>query len=57
MVQWLRLYTFNAEGMGSIPGQETKIPHAVWFSEKNCSPITKATRKQGTKFLKRREIL
>ena len=29
-VQWLRLCTPNAGGMGSIPGQGTKIPHATW---------------------------
>ena len=23
----------NAEGVGSIPGQETKIPHAAWCSQ------------------------
>ena len=28
VVQWLRPCTSNAEGMGSIPGQETKIPLA-----------------------------
>ena len=26
-VQWLKRHTPNAGGMGSIPGQETKIPH------------------------------
>ena len=26
VVQWLRLCAFPAEGMGSIPGQGTKIP-------------------------------
>ena len=34
MVQWLRLCTFNAEGMGSIPGQGTKIPHVTWCGQK-----------------------
>ena len=29
MVWWLRLCTSNVEGSGSIPGQETKVPHAV----------------------------
>ena len=30
-VQWLRLHTSNAGGVGSIPGQENTIPHAtVW---------------------------
>ena len=28
-VQWLGLCTSTAEGMGSIPGQGTEIPHAV----------------------------
>ena len=28
-VQWLRLHASNVEGSGSMPGQETKIPHAV----------------------------
>ena len=34
LVQWLRLYTSNAEAVGSIPGQETKIPHAAWCGQK-----------------------
>ena len=25
-VQWLRLHTYTAEGTGSIPGWQTKIP-------------------------------
>ena len=29
MVQWLGLHTVTAEGMGSIPGQGTKILQAV----------------------------
>ena len=30
-VQWLRLCAPTAWGTGSIPGQETKIPHAeIW---------------------------
>ena len=29
-VQWLGLCTFTAEGPGSIPGWETKIPHSAW---------------------------
>ena len=28
MAQWLRLRVSNAGGMGSTPGQGTKIPHA-----------------------------
>ena len=33
VVQWLRLSASNARGMGSIPGQGTKIPHAMWHSQ------------------------
>ena len=29
VVQWLGLYASTAEGMGSIPGWGTKIPHAA----------------------------
>ena len=27
-VQWLKLHASNVGGVGSIPGQKTKIPHA-----------------------------
>ena len=30
VVQWLRLHASIAGGVGSVPRQETKIPHAVW---------------------------
>ena len=33
-VQWLRLRASTARGMGSIPGQGTKIPHATWHGQK-----------------------
>lgn len=33
MVQQLRLWAFTAQGIGSIPCQETKIPHAKKASE------------------------
>ena len=33
-VQWLRLCASNAEGAGLIPGQGTKIPHAVQHCQK-----------------------
>ena len=26
--------TFIVGGMGSVPGQETKIPHAMWLKKK-----------------------
>ena len=32
-VQWLRFCAYNAGEMGSIPGRETKIPHAMWCSQ------------------------
>ena len=28
--QWLGLHAFTAQGLGSIPGQGTKIPKAPW---------------------------
>ena len=34
VVQWLRLGASTAGGMGSIPGQGTKIPHASRRSQK-----------------------
>ena len=33
-VKWLRLCASTAMGMGSIPGQETKIPHATPHGQK-----------------------
>ena len=35
MVQWLGLCALTAEGVGSIPGQGTKILQAVWPKNKN----------------------
>ena len=32
-VQWLRLCASNAVFMGGFPGQETKIPEAVWHTQ------------------------
>ena len=32
--QWLRLALSLLEGLGSIPGQGTKIPRATWCSQK-----------------------
>ena len=29
-VQWLRFHVSHAGGMGSVPGQGAKIPHATW---------------------------
>ena len=33
-VQWLRLCTSTAGGMGSIPDRGTKIPYALWHGQK-----------------------
>ena len=33
-VQWLRLHAPKTGGTGSIPGQVTKIPGAVWSNLK-----------------------
>ena len=33
VIQWLGLGVSNAEGAGSIPGQGTKIPRAIWHSQ------------------------
>ena len=33
-VKWLRLWASTTGGTGSIPGQGTKIPHAMWCSQK-----------------------
>ena len=34
VVQWLGLGAFIAEGTGSIPGRETKIPQATQHGQK-----------------------
>ena len=34
MAQLLRRHTSNASGVGSIPGRETKIPHACSAAKK-----------------------
>ena len=39
LVQWLRLRTSNAGGVGSIPGWGTKIPHAAWQKKKEKKDI------------------
>ena len=33
MVQWLGLGALTAEGLGSIPDWETKIPQAEWHNK------------------------
>ena len=34
VAQWLRLCASNASGVGSIPGQVTKTPHATKHDQK-----------------------
>ena len=34
VVQWLRLCSSTSGGLGSIPGQGTKISHATWPGQK-----------------------
>ena len=34
-IQWLGLCAFNAKGVGSIPGQGTKILHITWHGQEN----------------------
>ena len=41
MDQWLRPHTSNAEGMGSIPGRVTKIPHTVQHGQENLKKFFK----------------
>ena len=35
VIQWLRLHSCIVGGMGSIPGEGSKIPRAAWCSQKN----------------------
>ena len=46
VVQWLRLHTPNAGGMGSIPGQGTRISHAAQHAKNRkgyaCHPTLSA---------------
>ena len=43
VVQWLRLHASTAGGGGSIPGQGTKIPHALGHGQKK--------KKKGGKYI------
>ena len=37
MVQWLEFHAPIAGGQGSIPGQETKIPHATTKNQESST--------------------
>ena len=43
-VQWLGLHASTAGGTGSIPGQGTKIPHALWHDQKQNRKGKKANK-------------
>ena len=45
VIQWLRLHASTARGTGVIPGQGTKIPHAMLHS----SPLTPPEKKTDNK--------
>ena len=47
--QLLRLHASSASGAGLIPGQRTKIPHAVWHGQKTK---IRTKKKNPQKYLK-----
>ena len=47
-VQWLGPHAFTAEGVGSIPGQETAIPQAMQHSQKNLKKQKHEAQKTST---------
>ena len=51
MLQWLRVCGSKAEGVGSVPGQGTKIPHATQQGEK------KQTNKLRTKSQREKNVI
>ena len=48
VTRWLRLSTLTAEGLGLIPGQETKIPQTLRLSHKNRQKTPPQVRGTGT---------
>ena len=49
-VQWLRFCASIEVSMGSIPGQGTKIPHAMWPKKKKSNTIkAPGKKKNGTR--------
>ena len=59
VVQWLRLCTSNVGGKGSIPGQGTKSPRAMWHSQnvslKNSTHVTWLQRKVSKAYAHNKE--
>ena len=41
MIQWLGFCASTAEGVYSVPGQGTKVPHAMWHSPPPPTPPKK----------------
>ena len=37
MVQWFKHRDFTTEGLGLVPGCQTKILQAMWYGQKNFS--------------------
>ena len=50
-VQLLRLRAFTAIGLGSIPGQRSKIPQTVWYGQKK-----EKSQHLGVKAARQREL-
>ena len=46
VVRWLRLCASNAGGVGSIPGQGTKTPHATKHDQKTRTKKKKETQRK-----------
>ena len=46
VVQWLGLHTSTAGGVGSIPGQGTKVQHAAWRGQNVKKQTNKQTKTQ-----------
>ena len=42
-VHWLRLHASTAGGVGSIPGQGTKIPHVAQCSQNNIKQLAECS--------------
>ena len=46
-VQWLRLCTSTSGGVGLIPGQGTRVPHAMWPKREWINLINKVINKSS----------
>ena len=45
VIQGLRFHASSAGDVGSIPGQEAKIPHASWCGQKKTEFFKKSIKK------------